>query len=472
MVLQGLVLSVLKGYLGEFLHDLDNDKLQLELWNGEVELKNCELNPEALDKFDPPVEVVAGSVSTLKLIIPWNALSSESVVIVLEKVRLYVRPLSTSKRRDAIRWAYKRRLLSPSTENTKTTTNNNKEGWFSSLYKKILDNIKLEIRDVRIQYEQEDTSFKLNLQIASLTLRSADSEGRFVFVDSTDSSSSIKKIAKISSLCISHSRKGKAFQDILKPTSISVTLSSSGLSVQVSSVFLGLSRSSQLQDLLYALRQFNSQRRLEEFARMHRPNGRSVNRRSARLWWQYAACCVRPSLTYALTRRRRARLCVSYLKILRASGSDTRRTSARDSLERALDLETLMCLREIASHQGWCEEKKREEDDKKEKEEEEEGWGAYLSSWVTSSIATTTTTTTPKALSKTTTRRWSTRLQSTTYEITLSSFTFNLLNTFEINIKSSLHVVHSLSPSTYMFRFSVDTLSVSFSLCLFFLFSP
>ena len=69
MVLQSLVLSVLKGYLGEFLHDLDNDKLQLELWNGEVELKDCELNPSALDKYDPPVEIVAGSVSTLKLII-------------------------------------------------------------------------------------------------------------------------------------------------------------------------------------------------------------------------------------------------------------------------------------------------------------------------------------------------------------------------------------------------------------------
>ena len=40
---------------------------------------------------------------------------------------------------------------------------------------------------------------------------------------------------------------------------------------------------------------------------------------------------------------------MSYLKILRDSGDDTRRTSARDSLERALDLDTLMRLRDIAS---------------------------------------------------------------------------------------------------------------------------
>ena len=139
MVLQSLVLSVLKGYLGEFLHDLDNDKLQLELWNGEVELKDCELNPSALDKYDPPVEIVAGSVSTLKLIIPWNALSSESVIIVLEKVRLYVKPLSTPKRRDAIRWAYKRRLLA-SPSNTQSSASS-QEGWFSGLYQKIIDNI-------------------------------------------------------------------------------------------------------------------------------------------------------------------------------------------------------------------------------------------------------------------------------------------------------------------------------------------
>ena len=152
MVLQSLVLSVLKGYLGEFLHDLDNDKLQLELWNGEVELKDCELNPSALDKYDPPVEIVGGSVATLKLVIPWNALSSQSVVIILEKVRLYVKPISTSKRRDAIRWAYKRRLLA-SPSNPQSASSSNQEGWFSGLYQKIIDNIKLEIRDVRIQYE-------------------------------------------------------------------------------------------------------------------------------------------------------------------------------------------------------------------------------------------------------------------------------------------------------------------------------
>ena len=287
MVLQSLVLSVLKGYLGEFLHDLDNDKLQLELWNGEVELKDCELNPSALDKYDPPVEIVAGSVSTLKLIIPWNALSSESVIIVLEKVRLYVKPLSTPKRRDAIRWAYKRRLLA-SPSNTQSSASS-QEGWFSGLYQKIIDNIKLEIRDVRVEYEN---SFKLNLRIASLTLRSADSFGRFVFVDS--SAQSVRKIATMSGLSISHAKSGKqAFQDILKPTSISLTLSSSGLFVRISSVLLELN-SSQLRDLLHELRHFSSRRRLEEFARMHRPNGRRpVTRRSAKLWWRYAVCCVR-----------------------------------------------------------------------------------------------------------------------------------------------------------------------------------
>ena len=152
-----------------------------------------------------------------------------------------------------------------------------------------IDNIKLEIRDVRVEYEN---SFKLNLRIASLTLRSADSFGRFVFVDS--SAQSVRKIATMSGLSISHAKSGKqAFQDILKPTSISLTLSSSGLFVRISSVLLELN-SSQLRDLLHELRHFSSRRRLEEFARMHRPNGRRpVTRRSAKLWWRYAVCCVR-----------------------------------------------------------------------------------------------------------------------------------------------------------------------------------
>ena len=99
---------------------------------------------------------------------------------------------------------------------------------------------------MRVEYEN---SFKLNLRIASLTLRSADSFGRFVFVDS--SAQSVRKIATMSGLSISHSKSGKqAFQDILKPTSISLTLSSSGLFVRISSVLLELN-SSQLRDLLH-----------------------------------------------------------------------------------------------------------------------------------------------------------------------------------------------------------------------------
>ena len=74
---------------------------------------------------------------------------------------------------------------------------------------------------------------------------------------------------------------------------------------------------------------------------------------------------------------------MSYLKILRDSGDDTRRTSARDSLERALDLDTLMRLRDIASER-WKDSdrmKKEEEEEEKEeeKEEEEEGGMRYVS---------------------------------------------------------------------------------------------
>jgi hypothetical protein len=134
---------------------------------------------------------------------------------------------------------------------------------------------------------------------------------------------------------------------------------------------------------------------------------------------------------------------VSYLKILRDSGDDTRRTSARDSLERALDLDTLMRLRDIASER-WkdSDRMKKEEEEEVEKEEEkeeeeEEGWGAYLTSWVVSPPATTVSS---KATTKTNSTSFSTHRRSASYEIILTSFTFNLLNTFEISISASLNV--------------------------------
>jgi vacuolar protein sorting-associated protein 13A/C len=57
----------LNQYLGKYVYGLDAESLRISVWNGDVELRNLQLKPEALAELNLPITVKAGLLGRLTL---------------------------------------------------------------------------------------------------------------------------------------------------------------------------------------------------------------------------------------------------------------------------------------------------------------------------------------------------------------------------------------------------------------------
>ena len=65
----------LNKYLGTYVAGIDKEKLKVSVWNGDVELRNLSLKPEALKAFKLPVTVKAGYLGKLTLRVQYFIIS-------------------------------------------------------------------------------------------------------------------------------------------------------------------------------------------------------------------------------------------------------------------------------------------------------------------------------------------------------------------------------------------------------------
>lgn len=80
---KSIVLGILLETLGEYV-EISRDKLKMAVWSGRIELNDMSLKSGALASLDLPIHVYHGSLSTLKMTIPWTSLGKSSTVIELD----------------------------------------------------------------------------------------------------------------------------------------------------------------------------------------------------------------------------------------------------------------------------------------------------------------------------------------------------------------------------------------------------
>ncbi|ELU05385.1 hypothetical protein CAPTEDRAFT_113344, partial [Capitella teleta] len=96
-MLEGLVAWVLNTYIGEYVENLNTDKLSVGILQGQVDLSNLPLKKDALRNLDLPLEVKSGFIGHISLSIPLRRVRSEPWVITLEKLYLVAGPLKEVK---------------------------------------------------------------------------------------------------------------------------------------------------------------------------------------------------------------------------------------------------------------------------------------------------------------------------------------------------------------------------------------
>ncbi|KAJ8907224.1 hypothetical protein NDN08_003705 [Rhodosorus marinus] len=91
-MLEGLLADMLARLLRQYVRGIDRDGVKLGVWNGELELKDLEIVPEAVAillesaSIHVPVNVKYGRVKRLRVIVPWKSLTKQPVRFELDGV--------------------------------------------------------------------------------------------------------------------------------------------------------------------------------------------------------------------------------------------------------------------------------------------------------------------------------------------------------------------------------------------------
>lgn len=216
-----LVESLLEEYVSEWVDGLDADKMKVAVFSGKVEFRDLTLKASALDKFQFPLRVKAGTLGRLTMKVPWKRLTTQAVTMQIHDLFLVVVPshqedLNRSKRQPQqrledmvadsyelrLRWAKQQavrvRELVETNKNEETQRNADSSdaagtwGLREKILHNIVDNVSFEFTNIHIRYE--DTSLliaqnplALGLTIESITVQTTNANGHVTFIDRSQS---------------------------------------------------------------------------------------------------------------------------------------------------------------------------------------------------------------------------------------------------------------------------------------------
>ncbi|KAF9624988.1 hypothetical protein IFM89_016808 [Coptis chinensis] len=206
-MLEDQVANLLQRYLGNYVKGLNKEALKISVWQGDVELTNMQLKPEALNALNLPVKVKAGFLGSVRLKVPWSRLGQEPVLVYLDRIFILAEPATHVEgcSEDALQEAKKSRVremeikLLESKQQLKSEMSSvhvthfvqsidecKNTSWLGSLINTIIGNLKLSITNIHIRYEDLESNpghpFAAGLTLDKLSAMTVDENGRETFV--------------------------------------------------------------------------------------------------------------------------------------------------------------------------------------------------------------------------------------------------------------------------------------------------
>ncbi|KAJ4846821.1 hypothetical protein Tsubulata_004613 [Turnera subulata] len=190
-MLEDQVAYLLQRYLGNYVRGLNKEALKISVWQGDVELTNMQLKPEALNALKLPVKVKAGFLGSVRLKVPWSRLGQDPVLVHLDRIFLLAEPATQVEGRteDAVQEAKKSRIREMElkfVEKAQQLKSEMNKSWLGSLINTIIGNLKLSISNIHIRYEDVESNpghpFAAGLTLGKLSAVTVDDNGMETFV--------------------------------------------------------------------------------------------------------------------------------------------------------------------------------------------------------------------------------------------------------------------------------------------------
>ncbi|KAH0574800.1 putative vacuolar sorting-associated protein 13 [Spironucleus salmonicida] len=180
-MLESFVVNLLQDYAEKYLEQFDKKMLQISLVKGDVQINHLQLKADALQEIHPALCIQHGFISQLQIKFSILKLKSEPVSI---RIQDFVVLLKSSKDKiitkefisqqiqdgleEKIKSSFKYMLFK---EEVLKEPTKQKNGYIKTLIKTILTNLKIEINNIHIRYEDNDLKHCVGLTVQSICLK-------------------------------------------------------------------------------------------------------------------------------------------------------------------------------------------------------------------------------------------------------------------------------------------------------------
>ncbi|KAG8382461.1 hypothetical protein BUALT_Bualt05G0079700 [Buddleja alternifolia] len=190
-MLEDQVAYLLQRYLGNYVRGLNKEALKISVWQGDVELTNMQLKPEALNALKLPVKVKAGFLGSVRLKVPWSRLGQDPVLVYLDRIFLLAEPATQveGSSEDAVQEVKKsqiREMEMKLLESRQPLNSEMNTSWLGSLINTVIGNLKLSISNIHIRYEDLESNpghpFSAGVTLDKLSAFTVDDKGEETFI--------------------------------------------------------------------------------------------------------------------------------------------------------------------------------------------------------------------------------------------------------------------------------------------------
>ena len=173
----------------------------MSIWGGDIELNDVMLKKDIFEKFKLPLELVYGQIGYLRIQCPWRHLGSKPVNVEIRDIWVVVQPKTDSAKWEGIAtletsFEKKEELIREMAKSLfddliKSAEEKAKEaGMTTGLITKIVDNIQINLKNLHLRVENEDTleienSFSLGITLQEIDLYTTNENWERIYLDRT-----------------------------------------------------------------------------------------------------------------------------------------------------------------------------------------------------------------------------------------------------------------------------------------------
>eukprot|EP01064_Diplonema_japonicum_P024472 TRINITY_DN3503_c0_g1_i1.p1 TRINITY_DN3503_c0_g1~~TRINITY_DN3503_c0_g1_i1.p1 ORF type:complete len:3203 (+),score=810.24 TRINITY_DN3503_c0_g1_i1:75-9611(+) len=203
--MNALAANMVSKMLSRYVEGITKEMMDINVFSGDLVLTDAKIRKSALEGFDLPFDVARGVVGKLTLKVPWAKLKTKRAELLIEGVKLLAGPRDPQSRTWSMEEEHKRnherkmeRLETFEDMRASKEGRSGGAGWSAKLMELVISNIKIEVKDVHIRFEDcTDTErpYAIGFIWDTMTLQPTTDAWEAVFL--TELGTTINKMASL-----------------------------------------------------------------------------------------------------------------------------------------------------------------------------------------------------------------------------------------------------------------------------------